>query len=286
MTAAGDEGPAAARWRRLVTDRLDEMQRLSPTAGSVSGSFWDGGRAEKYAKNVALADATRDPLLRRLQAATTASSSAIDVGAGTGRFALPLAARVEHVTAVDPSAAMLAVLERDAAEHAATNVTTVNATWADADVAPADVVFSSYVVSLVADGAGFLEKLDARARERVLLYLGAYSGDAVLDPLWRQFHDVPRAPGPSYLDALAILRELGIEPSVKVVEIANRRRYATLDEAVESYRDWLLLPDTAQVRAELERLLPAWLVGRKGAWRSPLRSYGAAILEWRPRAGG
>lgn len=284
MTAAREEGPAAGRWRRLVTDRLDEMQRLSPTVGSISGSFWGGGRAEKYDRDVAVLDVAGDPLLRRLRRLTTRSCSAIDVGAGTGRFALPLAQEIDHVIAVDPAAAMLAVLERRAGELGVDNVTSVNATWADAEVATADVVFSSYAVSLVADGAGFVAKLDASARERVLLYLGAYSGDAVLDPLWRHFHDVSRAPGPSYLDALAIVHELGIEPSVKVCEIPNRRRYATLEDAVESYRDGLLLPDSAEAREDLRRLLGAWLLGRTGALRSPLRTYAAAIIEWRPRA--
>ena len=106
---ASDEGRAAARWRRLVNDRLDEMRRLSPTAGSVSGSFWDG-RAERYAAHAKLADPERDPFLRALRRATEQSSTAIDVGAGTGRYALPLATTIAHVTAVDPSAAMLDVL--------------------------------------------------------------------------------------------------------------------------------------------------------------------------------
>ena len=281
MTAE-DAGSAAARWRRLVTGRQEEMRRLSPGAGSCSGSFWSGGRAERYSKYVQLADDGRDPLMRRLRRLTGASTSVLDVGAGTGRYAIAIAAQAGHVTAVDPSEAMLAVLERRAQELGTTNVTTVHATWEDAQVQPADVVFSSFVMTLVADGAGFVRKLDAAARERVLLYLGAYSGDAFVDPLWRHFHDEPRASGPSYLDALAVLRELGIEPKVRVAEVPNRRRFPTIDEAVESYRDWLLLPDTEEIRTELHGLLSVWLQGRAGALRSPLRSNAAAILEWRP----
>ncbi|MDQ3409832.1 MAG: hypothetical protein M3469_07635, partial [Actinomycetota bacterium] len=94
----------------------------------------------------------------------------------------------------------------------------------------------------------------------VVLYLGAYSADAVLDPLWRHFHGAPRTPGPSYLDALAVLRELGIAPQVKVVEIPNRRRFATIEDAVEHYRDWLLLPDTTDVKGSSPR---SW---RHGCW--------------------
>lgn len=251
----------------------------------MSGSFWDG-RAERYAQHARLADARTDPFLRRLRRVTDDSSTVIDVGAGTGRHALALAAGVGHVTAVDPSAAMLEVLRRQAQQLEVTNLSTIEASWADADVAAADVAFSSFVATLVPDAAAFFAKLDAVARRRVVLYLGAYAADAVLDPLWRHFHDVPRAPGPTYLDALAVLRELGIEPSVRVVEIPNTRRFATIDEAVEHYREWMFLADTPDVRRELEGLLRAWLFGRAGALRSPLRSVPAAILEWAPRRGG
>ena len=278
-----EDSSAQARWQRLVTGRQDEMCRLSPSAGSLSGSFWDG-RAERYARHVRLAGPGMDPFLRRLRRLTGASSSAIDVGAGTGRYALALAAGVRHVTAVEPSAAMLAVLRRDAGELGVTNVETVEATWQEADVATADIAFSSFVLTLVRDAGPFLHKLEAAARRRVLLYLGAYSADALLDPLWRHFHGVRRASAPTYLDALAVLRELGIDPAVKVVEIPNSRRFETIGEAVEHYREWLLLADTPAVGRELEGLLRSWLLGRTGALRSPVRDVPVAIIDWRPRA--
>lgn len=280
---SSDENQAAARWHRLVTDRLAEVERLSPGRGSFSRAFWDR-RADRYAANVKTMDIERDPFLRALRRATDPAGTAIDVGAGTGRFALGLAGGVRHVTAVDPSAGMLAILRRHAEQMDVTNVTTVQGTWEEAATQVADVVFSAFVLTLVPDARRFVSKLDAAARDHVVLYLGAYSADAVLDPLWRHFHGAPRTPGPSYLDALAVLRELGITPQVKVVEIPNRRRFATIEDAVEHYRDGLLLPDTTYVRGELAALLATWLLGRRGALRSPLRAVPAAIVRWRPGA--
>ncbi|MGH2917811.1 MAG: class I SAM-dependent methyltransferase [Solirubrobacteraceae bacterium] len=264
-----------------MTDRLDEMRRLSPDRGSLSGSFWDR-RANRYAAAAGLDDAESDPFLRRLRRVTRASSTALDVGAGTGRYAVPLARAAGHVTAVDPSAGMLDILRRDAREVGVTNLTIVQGTWDDADTGRADIAFSAFVLPLVADAPRFLTKLDAAAREHVFLYLGAYSGDAMLDPLWRHFHGAPRAPGATYLDALAVLRELGIAPAVKVVETPNRRRFATVREAAEHYREWLLLADSPELTRELEDLLGDWLLGRKGALRSPLRAVPAAIIHWMP----
>lgn len=257
------------------------MERLAPGGAPVGSGFWDR-RADRYAASMRRANTERDPFLRRLRRLTNASSTVIDVGAGTGRFALALARSVAHVTAVDPSSAMLDILQRDARQLGATNVTTVPATWEQASTAPADVAFSAFVLTLVPDARRFLAKLDAAARHHVLLYIGAYSGDAVLEPLWRHFHGAPRAPAPTFLDALAVLRELGIDPRVTAVEIANHRRYATVDEAVSFYRDALLLSDTDEVRFELGALLQDWLVGRKGALRAPLRTVPAAIVQWRP----
>ncbi len=210
------------------------------------------------------------------------SSTVIDVGAGTGRFALPLAAHVEHVTAVDPSDAMLTVLRRGADERGVTNLTTVQRRWEQAGDEVADIVFSAFVLTLVADAAGFVSKLDAAARDHVFLYLGSYAEDAVLDPLWRHFHGKPRAPGASYLDALGLLGELGIDFDVSVVELANRRRFTTIADAGEHYRDALLVPDAPDARRELEQLLSFWLLGRRGSFRSPLRAIPAAIIHWRP----
>ena len=148
MTRSRGREGAAARWRGLVTDRLGEMERLSPGLGSLSGAFWDR-RADRYAAGLKRTAGDDDPLLRRLRRVTDASSTAIDVGAGTGRFALALAAGVKHVTAVDPSTAMLRILRREARRLGLRNLTTVPATWDEADTAPADVAFSSFVLTLV-----------------------------------------------------------------------------------------------------------------------------------------
>lgn len=280
-----DEGPACARWRRLVADRRAEAQRLTPDRAAPGARAFFDRRADRYAAAVKLADASHDPFLRELRRVSDASSTLLDVGAGTGRFtlALALAGAVAHVTAVDPSAGMLDVLRRDAQQQGVTNVTVVQRTWEDTPMIHADVVFSAFVLTLVPDARPFLVKLDACAREHVVLYLGAFCADAVLDPLWRHFHGTSRVSGPSYLDAIAVLRELRITPAVKVVEVPNRIRFATIDEAVEHYRDALLLADSAESRRELEGLLPTWLLGRRGAYRSPLRTVPAAIVRWTPR---
>ena len=276
-------GPAATRWRKLVTARLAEMERLQPGRGALNAGFWDD-RAKRYAKRLPVSSVAGDPLYRRLRQATGRRSTVLDVGAGSGRFSLALAPRVAAVTAVDRSAGMLDVCRRQAARSGVTNISIVHSKWEDAEVEPADVAFSSYVVTLVPDAARFLAKLDAAATRRAFLYLGAYTADAIMDPLWRHFHGSSRKPGPTYLDAADVLRELGLKPQVDVVEVATRGRFKNVADAAKDYRDQLCLPDTPEIRKELRGLLQHWLIRRGDALAAPLKTVPAAVISWEPAA--
>ena len=255
------------------------MERLQPGRGAIGAAFWDS-RAKRYASRTPASSATSDPFYRRLRKATGRRSTVIDVGSGPGRFTLALAPHVTAVTAVDPSTGMLDICRRLARRQGLANVTCVHGRWEEVDVAPAEVAFASYVLPLIPDAAGFLRKLDEAATRRAFVYLGAFSPDAVMDPLWRHFHGTPRKPGPTYLDAVDVLRELGLKPQVEVVEVPSRARFKTPAEAAKDYRDQLCLPDTPEVRKELRGLLADWLVPRDGVLGPPLRSVPAAIVSW------
>lgn len=271
---------ASSRWTRLVTARLAEMDELSPGAGVVGPGYWNS-RARRFAKYVE-GTAERDPLFRRLRQATSRRSSVLDVGAGPGRFSLALAPRVSEVVAVDSSRAMLRILQRRASALGLANIRTVEERWEDVDVPPADVVVCSYVLPLVAHVAPFLKKLDQASRQRAFLYLNGASVDFLFDPFWRHFHDRPRRPGPTYLDAVAVLAELGIRADVEVVEVPVRSRYANVNAAAKAYREQLLLPDVPEVRRELRGLLSSWLVEDGRGLRPPVRTTPAAIVSWGP----
>lgn len=259
---------------------MAEVRRLDPSRETVSGCFWDS-RARRYAARTA-ATAESDPFLRRARRLVGSRTTVLDVGAGTGRFALALAPRAAEVVAVDPSGGMLAELRREARRRGLVNVRCIQGRWADVDTPRSDVAICSYVLPVVEDAPRFLAKLDGAARRHVLLYLGAFSSDALFDPLWRHFHGRARRPGPTYLDAVAVLGEIGIAPRVEVVEVASTSRFGSINEAAKEYRDHLLLADTADVRRELRGLLSQWLVHDRFGWRLPVRTLPAAILSWSP----
>jgi len=271
---------AAERWRRLVRARMDQIERLSGGEVRIGPAFWDQ-RAERYGAKVG-GTAARDPLLGRVRRHIGRRTVVLDVGAGTGRFSLALAAGAADVVAVDVSRGMLDVLRRDADRLGLGNLRTVHSRWEDAPEVSGDVAICSYVLPLVEDVGAFLVKLHEASRRRVFLYLGAGGAELLLDPFWRYFHGDPREPAVTYLDALAVLQELGIDPGVEIVEVRTTGRFATLDEAVDDYRRTLLLPDTDEARQELRGLLGSWLVGRDGGLGVPARTMPAAIVSWAP----
>ncbi|MGH9188854.1 MAG: class I SAM-dependent methyltransferase [Acidimicrobiales bacterium] len=271
---------AGRRWRRLVRARAAETRRLTAEVVPTSPGFWDQS-ARRMADRMPLATAD-DPFLRRLRRACGTATTVVDVGAGSGRYALALAPHVRRVVAVDSSPAMLDVLADRSAAAGVGNVDLVVSRWEDAEVPVADVVFSAFVLPLVEDAAAFLRRLDAGPRRRAFLYLGAPGSEAVYEPFWRYFHGVPRRPGPTWLDALAVLREIGVEPDVEVLDMPFRPRFASLEEAVDDFRRMLALPDTAAARSELSALLDLWLVRRGPHLASPAGSLTTALLSWRP----
>lgn len=270
----------AERWARLVRDRFAEMARLAPDEDRRGSAFWDT-RASRYAARVA-GTARGDPFLPRVRRHVGRRTVVVDVGAGTGRFALALAPHVAQVVAVDPSEAMLAILREEADRLGVSNVRTLAGRWEDVEAPEADVAICAHVLPLIEDAFGFLRKLDAVTRRRAFVCLGAASPELATDPLWRHFHGQPRRPMPTYLDAVELLQRIGAQPTVEVAETRVATRFENLDEAVESYRDALLLPDTEGIRDELSVLLRSWLAGRDGELRPPISTLPTAVLTWEP----
>ena len=93
---------------------------------------------------------------------------------------------------------------------------TVLGPWPDAaeQAGPADVVVSHHVLHNVVDLPPFLLALTAAARRGVVVEMLGQHPMAWLDPLWERFHGLHRPPPATTDDAVAVLGELGIEPTV------------------------------------------------------------------------
>src|SRR5205823_10767866 len=159
-----------------------------------------------------------DPLFQKLQRMVTPQTSVLDVGAGTGRFILGLAPQSQHITAVEPNAAMLDYLRRDAAEQGLTNISYLQTPWQEApENLSADIVLCSHVLYPILDIVPFIARLQAATRRTCYIYMRAIAIDAATAHLWEHFHGEKRYFPPGYIHALDVMFEMGIYANVEIV---------------------------------------------------------------------
>ena len=129
---------------------------------------------------------TDDPSLDALLTLARPDESWIDIGAGGGRYALPLALAVREVIAVDPSQGMLGVLREGMAEHGIQNVRVVEGRWpAAADPSlQADVAFIAHVGYDVEQIGPFLDAMERSARRLCVAMLFWRRPTWAMDRLW------------------------------------------------------------------------------------------------------
>ena len=256
----------AERWKSLVADRAG----AASAAGQVDSSYWDR-RAPTFARSTRV----RDGFLEVVTPYLGPHKTLIDVGAGTGRHATPLAEGLEWVTAVEPSEGMRALIPpRD-------NMTVVASTWEDAAVAPADVVICCHVMYGVAEPIPFIAKMERSSRERIFIMMREVPMLHPAGVIRKRLigADDPRMP--RFSDLFMLLIQMGIAPDVKFLSYQSVTRYANLDEALVDARalvgdGW----DEATGRATLEELLVrenGELVFEGGAVLS-------GVAHWQPRS--
>ena len=230
----------AERWRQIVADRATLAH------GHADSGYWDR-RASSFARST---HSRSDEFLQVLEPYLSPRKTLIDVGAGTGRHATPLAERLEWVTAVEPSDGMRAhIPPRD-------NMTVVASTWEDAEVAPADLVICSHVMYGVAEPVPFVEKMERSARERVFVMMRESDLPHPAATLRRRLlgHEGPRLP--RFSELFMLLVQMGIGPDVDFIRYPIVTRYASMEEALaDSHALFGEGWDGAAARAILDEIL-------------------------------
>lgn len=216
-------------WRQAQDDAV-----WKPREASV----WDG-RAASFAKRNKHSSFEQQCL--RLIAAQS-EWTVLDVGAGPGTLAVPLAAQVRCVTCMDFSAAMLSEAARRAKEEGRSNFSTVHASWTDdwesLGIVPHDLVIAARSLS-VRDILAALRRMSTYGRRKRVVVDRVGAGP--IDPA--AFAAVGRKPrrGPDYIYTLNALYQLGYHAAVAYVYGDNSRVCNSLEDACAGY-NWML-PD-------------------------------------------
>ncbi len=270
------------RWGRIVSARRAQHDAACAEQGRTTSDYW-ARRAEGFHKFTGEASAQGDPFLDCLRRHLRPADTVLDVGAGTGRHSVALAARARQVTALDPSPAMLRFLREDVESQGLTNVDVIEGAWPDtADRAPVvDVVISAHVLYPIDDVVPFLRALDVHARRYCFLNLMVRQPWFDQLRLWEAVHGEPRLPQPTYIDAVNILHQLGCYANVEVAWVETPRAFDRLDDAVERFAESVAVGSEGDQRQRLRDALAARLQqlddGRLGVVREP---YPVATVWW------
>jgi SAM-dependent methyltransferase len=254
----------AEHWRSLVAERA------AAATGHADSAYWDR-RAPTFARSTR----TRvDEFLEVVKPYLSQSMTLIDVGAGTGRHATPLAERLEWVTAVEPSEGMRALIPpRD-------NMTVVASTWEEAAVAPADVLICCHVMYGVTDPVPFIAKMERSARERIFIMMRELPMAHPASVIRERLHRGQEPPMPRFSDLFMVLVQMGIAPDVDFIRYPIVQRYADIDEAITDSR---ALVGTGWDEAEARTILLDILVDEGGELVFDGGVTLSGIAHWRPQ---
>lgn len=226
---------------------------------------------------------TDDTVVEALRSRLVQGETLLDVGAGGGRLALPLAFTCSAVTAVEPSPSMCAVFRETADEFDIRNASIIESDWLNAAAEPADVVLCSNVLYVIADIGAFVRKLDSHARRLVLVILMRMPPRSQVHHIWETVHGEPRLSLPAVPQFLPVLDELGIQPEITELPEQPPLQFTSREAAVAGVAPQLYVEPGTEEMQRLEQFLERSLQRQDGVWRlgeaQPVRR---CIISWRP----
>jgi len=251
-----------------------------------AGRFWTARKVGWYQRALARSDFA-DVVLGALTPLIAECDTVLDVGAGCGALAIPLARRLRHVTALEPAPAMAEALRQAARAHGLANLEVVEAAWGEVFVPPHDLVLCAHVGELLRPDASFLREAGSAATRWVAAIRDAGPGEDkfFFGELYPLLLGRPYGPGCDYRETLEGLAALGITPTVVRVRYRSDQPFADLEEACDFWEEYLGVSGPA-VRGTLREFLAARLTREASGWLAPYAKE-AAILWWpatgRPR---
>lgn len=210
---------ASERWRRrleewAIPDRILLAAPVSPWVLPPSCFT-----AETNPPNSSTTKRSLD-LLRSAGSAPTV----LDVGCGAGRASLHLVPPAVAVVGVDKSQPLLEQLRTEAASRRVP-VEAFAGEWTaiEGTVPSADLVVCSQVLYNVPEIEPFLRALQSHAQLGVVVEIDTRHPLAKLNGAWNHFWGLERPRGPTAMDLLDVLAELGIRPHIDVVELRDHK---------------------------------------------------------------
>ncbi len=264
-----------SRWRGMVESRQQQIDARRAGQAAVAGwseQVRNFHRALTRTRYDDYGRPMRDPFLAHVAEKVYPRMTVLDVGAGAGRFAIPLARQAYRLVATEPMPITRQLLTDNCVAAQLDNVRIIANPWpaalTEVGVGQADITICSHVLYPISEIQPFIAALEQATQTSGLLFIYLRAGQSTdhTQELWQELYDEPLTPQPDYLDAYNVLAQLDIAANVTMVKTGLRWRFDSLDDAVAIYQERLCVRPGDSVRLrQLRHRLRELLVEEDGA---------------------
>ena len=203
-------------WLRLWQELVERQSRFWKKGKKVKKEedAWKD-RAKEFDAKVrerwSRPDPHRDFIVSRIS--SFPGSTVLDIGAGTGSWAILMSRAARKVTALEPSAGMRGVFRENLEREGLENVDILEGSWPEIEVPSHDFSLSSHSVYGCADLQGFIKAMTRVTRRTCFMLLRAPDWNGLMARaamhIWGQPND-----SPNFQVAYNAMLQMGMYPSV------------------------------------------------------------------------
>jgi hypothetical protein len=266
---------ALLAWARLVRSNREQAERFREAPE----------KPDFYAPTASIFEAdprrTADAALEILRDIVRPDDTWLDIGAGGGRYTLPLALSVGVVIAIEPSESMRSILYQGVKDNGIQNIRVIAGRWPVKEIPKVDVALISHVGYDIEDIGPFLDAMEASARRLCVAILRDAAPSSSADWFWPRIHGEKRKPLPSLREFLILQIARGRLYDVRLVteQIHDHSHRKTVDSFL---RQQLFIEENSEKDRRLKQLIEEQVKEQGGRFSLTRKSSEVGIVSWTP----
>ena len=244
--------------------------------------FWNTLKARWYQKGLEYSTLPKIAL-NIILPKTRDCKNLLDVGAGCGTLAIPLAKAGKQVTALDSSPAMIRLLSEEIKKKRLKNIKPIHSAWGEVEIKPHDVIICANVPELLKDSKTFLKEAHKLARKAVFLIEGAdpHADKFYYKEIYPLLFNKPFLPRADYLKTYVDLHTLGIFANIEMIKYSFDQPFDDMNEALEFWKEYIGIV-TGEHDEKLKNFLKGKLERFKGGLIARFQKK-SAVIWWKKR---